>query len=424
MYRSALRRPRPTPLRNLIRTAGVLALLGLLTACAGPAAVIHVPCGKANLGLCKQRSPESQSLVVFLDGTNNAADSYTNISKLYNLVTLQPDPHIRTAYIRGVGTDGFFCRSTSMATGMGIGEDVREAYRFLLDNYNPSRGDKIYIFGFSRGAYAGVILSSLLNSAGLPVAADGSQRDKEAFVERIYKAFKGEKPIGLRRAEIAKLIGGDPRPVGIEFVGLWDSVSALGVPDYTINYRPSVNRYGDQVCNIKRLVHVVSADDNRAQAFSPMLMTHNGLIEECDDRKSIEDTVTEVWFAGAHSDVGGSYRNTHIGGVSLNWMIKRVPEIIPRQTDVFANELDATNNGEQSISFAYKAVNRPLHHFAEETGYNGGKLKVHRSVLRRLAVRRPQSFEYDWAAGFPGCFEPSDDGLRYIASCGRLEVVD
>jgi hypothetical protein len=198
----------------------------------------------------------------------------------------------------------------------------------------------------------------------------------------------------------------------------------LGAPDYEVNYKPSVNRYGDQVCNIRRLAHVVSADDNRAQAFSPMLMTHKGLVEECDERKSIKGTVTEVWFAGAHSDVGGSYRNTHIGGVSLNWMMKQVPEIIPRGAVVFENELDATNNGEQTISFAYKAINRPLHTFAAETGYNDGKLKVHRSVIRRLAVRRPQSFEYDWAAGFPGCFEPSGDGLRYIASCGRLEVVD
>jgi len=424
MHRTVLQHPRPTRLRYLARAAGLFALLGLLTACAGPAAVIHVPCGKANLGLCKQRSPVPQSLVVFLDGTNNAADSYTNVSKLYNLVTLQPDPNLRTAYIRGVGTDGFFARPAGMATGMGIGEDVREAYRFLLDNYEPRRGDKIYIFGFSRGAYAGVILSSLLNSAGLPTAADGLQKDKQAFVERIYKAFKGEKAISIRRAEIAEVIGGDPRSVEIEFVGLWDSVSALGVPDYTVDYRPSVNRYGDQICNIKRLAHVVSADDNRAQSFSPMLMTHKGLIEECDARKSIEDTVTEVWFAGAHSDVGGSYRNTHIGGVSLNWMIKRVPEIIPRQTEVFSNELDATNNGEQSISFVYKAVSRPLHTFAEQTGYNGGKLKVHRSVLRRLADRRPQAFEYDWAAGFPECFQPSGSGLRYIASCGRLEVVD
>jgi len=411
-------------LRPLVRATATLTLLGLLAACAGPAGVVHVPCGKTNLGLCKQRSDSPQTLAVFLDGTNNAADSYTNVSKLYNLVTLQADKDIRTVYIRGVGTDGFFGQATGMATGMGIGDDVREAYRFLMDNYRPGRGDRIYIFGFSRGAYAGVILSSLVNTAGLPVTADGYAQDPVAFVEKVYKAFKGEKPIGTRRAEVAKVIGRSPSTVDIEFVGLWDTVSALGAPDYEVNYKPSVNRYGDQVCNIRRLAHVVSADDNRAQAFSPMLMTHKGLVEECDDRKNIKGTVTEVWFAGAHSDVGGSYRNTHIGGVSLNWMMKQVPEIIPRGAVVFENELDATNNGEQTISFAYKAINRPLHTFAAETGYNDGKLKVHRSVIRRLANRTPQTFEYNWLAGFPGCFEPSDAGWRFIESCGRLELVD
>ena len=411
-------------LRPLVRATAAIILLGLLGACAGPAGVVHIPCGKSNPGLCKERPGGPQALAIFLDGTNNAADSYTNVSNIYNLVTLQANKDIRTIYIRGVGTDGFFGRATSMATGMGIGEDVREAYRFLMDNYIPGRGDRIYIFGFSRGAYAGVILSSLVNTAGLPVMADGYKRDPVAFAEKVYKAFKGEKPIGTRRAEVAKVIGRSPTAVDIEFVGLWDTISALGAPDYKVNYKPSVNRYGDQVCNIRRLVHVVSADDNRARAFSPMLMTHKGLVEECDDRKNIKGTVTEVWFAGAHSDVGGSYSNTHIGGVSLNWMMKQVPEIIPRGAVVFENELDATNNGEQTISFAYKAGSRLLHTYAAETGYNNGKLKVHRSVIRRLANKTPQEFEYNWLTGFPGCFEPSGAGWRFIESCGRLEVVD
>ena len=93
----------------------------------------------------------------------NEEGSHTNISKLHKLVTLQNKDDVLSTYIEGVGTRK---RILGMATGWGIGNDVRSAYLFLLENYKEH--DKVYVFGFSRGAYASRILSSMLYVAGIP----------------------------------------------------------------------------------------------------------------------------------------------------------------------------------------------------------------------------------------------------------------
>ncbi|RXJ74423.1 hypothetical protein CS022_02105 [Veronia nyctiphanis] len=108
-----------------------------LSGCHSMTAVTHIPKSDNTLPI---------NLAVFLDGTANSEASYTNISKLHNLMTLQDAPLLRTSYIKGVGTDG---RVLGMALGFGIGHDVREAYLFLAENYDHRRGDTVYLFGFS-----------------------------------------------------------------------------------------------------------------------------------------------------------------------------------------------------------------------------------------------------------------------------------
>ena len=120
---------------------------------------------------------KTRDLVIFFDGTSNDEGSHTNIAKLHNLVTLQNRSDISTTYIKGVGTG---TKIIGMAMGWGIGDDVREAYLYLIDNYDHKYKDRISIFGFSRGAYTARILASLLYVAGIPDVKHLTQKRKRS----------------------------------------------------------------------------------------------------------------------------------------------------------------------------------------------------------------------------------------------------
>lgn len=379
-------------------------------------AVNHIPVDKPD---------RPKDIVIFLDGTANDEGSYTNIAKLHNLVSLQSKTNIRTTYIKGVGTDG---KVIGMAMGWGIGHDVREAYLFLADNYNHARGDRIFIFGFSRGAYAARILSSMINSAGIVESSVlKSKEDPYEFVSDIYDAYEGDMTLSDRRLAVQAVIGVEPVPRDVEFLGLWDTVEALGAPDYEENWKVPNKNYGDQLCNVKKAAHALSIDDDRARIFTPILLTHPHLISDCKTVK-IDNIVDEVWFSGAHADVGGGYDNTDISGVSLNWMLGKIKkyEITPSNTNVYSNYLDKTNDPEAGIwGLLYRKRNRDLHGYATFNSYNENKLKIHHSVVRRLSKMNPDYHEFQWQkSSFSSCFTQNKEGLEYLESSNCFTVVE
>lgn len=398
-------------LKKLIPVAIILMLAG----CTSMTAVNHVP---------KGNDDEAKKLVVFLDGTANDEGSHTNVAKLHNLVSLQPRSDIRSSYIKGVGTDG---KVIGMAMGWGIGRDVREAYLFLSENYNESRGDTVYLFGFSRGAYAARILSAMIHVSGIQdVSHIKGKKNKYKYVERIYNAYKGKKDLIQRRHDVSEVIGHNPSSNDIEFMGLWDTVEALGVPDFETNWQLPNTRYEDQLCNVKSAVHALSIDDDRARIFTPILLTNRHLISECEN-KNIDEIVDEVWFAGAHSDVGGGYTDTDISGVSLNWMINKIEKynITPPDSGVYSDYLGKTHDPEAGLwGLIYRKRNRDLHSYAKFNTYNNHKLKIHQSVIDRLQVRLPQDYEYQWQdSQYKDCFAPATEGLKYIEASECFDVV-
>ena len=398
---------------------GALCLLFLMLAgCASNTAVNHVPHSDAST---------PRKLVVFLDGTANSEGSHTNVAKLHNLVTLQDDPTILTSYIEGVGTNG---KVVGMAMGWGIGHDVREAYTFLTEHYDAERHDEVYIFGFSRGAYAARILAAMVHVAGIPKLCGLSEKERKAKVKKIYAAYKSKKNIDERRDDVAGVLGRPPASVSVEFLGLWDTVEALGWPDYkenTVNPNP---RYADQLCNIKKAAHALSIDDDRARIFTPILLTNPHLVDQCDGVPVvIDDVVDEVWFSGAHADVGGGYADTFISGNSLNWMLEKIRPygIAPNGARVYADALGTTHDPESGLfGLIYHKRNRNLPGYVETSSYNDGKLKIHQSVLTRLAAQAPESFESTWflSKGFKHCFEKKGKGYQYQVDQHCFTVVD
>ena len=354
----------------------------------------------------------SKKLIVFMDGTMNNASSYTNVSKLYNLTVLQDRTDVNAAYITGVGNRGI-----GLMTGLGIGKTVREAYLFLSKNYQPERNDEIYIFGFSRGAYAARILAGLIHVAGMTDLSNIPEEEQFKYIKKVYLAYRGDQTIYNRRKDIKNITGKSPESVSIEFMGLWDTVEALGIPNFKENYNVPNKNYIDQLCNIKNASQALSINDDRATIFTPKLLTKSYLTEKCEKPVDINKVVNEVWFAGAHSDVGGGYGDTEIDGVTLNWMINEIKSygIVQESTKVFEDKEGKIHDPSNKVfEIFYRRRFRDLSLYTTENNvYNNGKIKVHTSVFHRLnssIVLPLQDFEYNLQAHFSSCFQLQENG--------------
>ena len=192
----------------------------------------------------------------FFDGTSNHVADGTNTSELFVLARGQGD--VGTFYIEGVGAKG---KPIGLAMAWGIGERVRLAYAYLAEHYRP--GDDIYIFGFSRGAYSGRILASMLYHAGLLSGITAEELSDLVFDAYNCPMLESDKvcsnpgewgsakriekvTTALSRYQLPRVV-----PVPVRFTGLWDTVEALGWPDYKEDVDVPNPRYADQLCNVR-----------------------------------------------------------------------------------------------------------------------------------------------------------------------------
>lgn len=251
----------------------------------------------------------AKNLVLCCDGTNNQFDGYhTNVIRTYK-VARRTDTQL-TYYDPGVGTlpepwkKTKIAKRLSMLSGLIVGDgffdNISDAYKFLIANYEP--GDKVFLFGFSRGAYTVRALAALLHSIGLlhpatesllPYALDYWQRD-----------FGPGSPGGQTCAEFKATLA---RPCPVHFIGVWDTVSSVGVIN---NFRSFPHTaHNPEISHVR---HAVSIDERRS-TFRQNLMSPVG-----------PQDVKNVWFAGVHSDVGGGYPPDEGGLAKLafEWMIR------------------------------------------------------------------------------------------------------
>lgn len=263
-------------------------------------------------------------LAICCDGTWNTPDQKegglpapTNVVKLYNAIadTDANGTEQKKYYHPGVGTDpGLLHKLTGGGLGAGLDHNIKSGYRYLAENYQD--GDEIYLFGFSRGAYTVRSLAGMIGHCGLLDAAGLDEpkiwrRIEEIFTEGYRKRGScgdaswrfHQPPAGLTK-------------VPIRFLGVWDTVGALGIPDdlALLNLLDNINDHsfhdttlGD---NIQTARHAVAMDEQRA-SFQPTLWT------KVDNRD-----VKQLWFPGVHCDVGGGYAETGLSDAALKWMIE------------------------------------------------------------------------------------------------------
>lgn len=433
----------------LIRSALSFAAICLLPGCQmleQPREVVTDIVVQGNDG--QSRIP--RRIAVFFDGTSNDSESGTNTAALHDLV--QKSGQATTFYIEGVGAKG---KPIGMAMAWGIGMRVHRAYTFLLNNYQP--GDQIYLFGFSRGAYSARILASMLYHAGLPAKAsiNSAGLTSGEVANLVFGAFKcstWSTRSTCEKVKAADRISSIDRELGrvglpasnaveVRFLGLWDTVEALGWPDYEVNVDNPNPRYGDQLCNVRRAAHAVSLDDNRSRIFTPILLTREHLFDACgargakvyDWKQLANEKVDEVYFAGAHADVGGGYEDGRgkLSGVSLNWMIEKASAeglVIGRSDSdrqVPQDPSACTHDPQAGFpwNLLYKRLYRPIDQFANDRRSSSRVLKFHPCLVQHIAHRPRGLAEYAGAdkLAMPGsifsdCFKIVHGKLEYARS--------
>ncbi len=255
-------------------------------------------------------------LVICCDGTWNRADQEsgevpcpTNVIRLALTGAKQDGATTQVSfYVQGVGTGNVLDRWTGGAFGEGLNENIYSAYRFLIGNYEA--GDKLYLFGFSRGAFTARSLAGMIRKCGI------LKRTAAHLYLDAVKLYRGpvhpDDPAPTAfRAQYAVV---DPTP--IEFIGVWDTVGALGIPLRGLRW---INRrkYQFHDVELSGSVHhacqALAIDDRRAP-FSPAVWAY--VPKE-------GQTVEQVWFPGVHSDVGGGYGDHRLSDLPLRWMLEQ-----------------------------------------------------------------------------------------------------
>ncbi|MEX0286811.1 MAG: DUF2235 domain-containing protein [Paracoccaceae bacterium] len=283
------------------------------------------------------------NLIVCCDGTWNTRSqkdgsrpSPTNVVKLHAILAEKDQRgDVQKSYYReGVGTSGgAIKRALGGAIGLDLENDIESAYKWLAETYTA--GDNIFLFGFSRGAYTVRSLAGLMASQGLLDFSEPTltERDKWAEVKKALRRYQtGKRQVsanGLASQEVPEFVlrrwfSPDKTPsvgtrhgVPIHFLGVWDTVGALGIPD-DLGLTKLVlgnllgHKFHDTALgpSVRTACHAVAIDEMRLD-FTPTLWT----------KSAPSTTLKQVWFTGVHGDVGGSYGDDGLGDITLRWML-------------------------------------------------------------------------------------------------------
>lgn len=288
--------------------------------------------------------PTHRCLALFLDGTWNTDDDNTNVFRLKSLCAQTPS-QLRY-YSKGVGTS----RGQAFiggAFGYGLDDEVVRAYQWLMENFQQD--DRIYVFGFSRGAFTARSLCGLISKCGL------LRLGSPLSLKQLYSRYR----LGSSVRTIRQLANVSPADMSVEerwikiysqaipifFQGLWDTVGAIGVP---FGHFPKVSRSQfafletDLRINYARAYHALAIDEHR-KAFAPTLWKRT--IQDNTDNypaRPLSD-VEQRWFVGAHADVGGGYPDGAVSQAPARWILgKAILHGLTFTQDIPVDPIEAT----------------------------------------------------------------------------------
>lgn len=251
-----------------------------------------------------------RNLVVCCDGTNQQFSRVnTNVVHLFR-AAVHDEAQQQVFYSPGVGTfaASFFGlnvgrllgRVLGMAFGYGIQQNMESAYRFLVETYEP--GDRVFLFGFSRGAFTARSLASMIDRCGI---VEPQHADRIHEITRRY--LRGEDDATLNQFRDAFA-----RPCEPWMVGVWDTVGALGL-------LIAMRKFHDRRLSpgVRYAYHALALDEKR-RPFSPTPWDES----QCHAGQTVE----QRWFAGSHGDIGGMYPERGLSDITLRWLLKKAAD--------------------------------------------------------------------------------------------------
>jgi uncharacterized protein (DUF2235 family) len=383
----------------------------------------------------------SKNIVLLSDGTGNSSSKIfkTNVWRLYQALDLTNPAKQIAYYDDGVGTSSFKPFAILGGVfGFGLKRNVIDIYSFCCRNYKP--GDRIYGFGFSRGAFTIRVVAGFIARVGL-VRYQGNEADLARDAVIAYREYRkvrdfrtGGNPLvgALRKLRdwVSQVIFRRPtidqlKERGLlttierfDFLGVWDTVDAYGGPieeiTRAIDYFYWPLSMPDQFMNHKigRACHALALEEER-DAFRPVLWDDR-YVRDVDGLHAVgrdwkpapsdpdnalaeidRERISQVWFVGVHCDIGGGYSRDGLAHHALIWMMERAKvyglEYLPVQQDwfkSFVDPYDKLNDSRHGLGGYYRYRPRKLADIYSQPPYKLSMREDFRHILN-LLMNRP-----------------------------------
>ncbi len=320
-------------------------------------------------------------LAIFCDGTWNTPDEnvggqlcQTNVVKMATALSSNSgDGQTQLLYYdTGIGSEGGkIKRVFDGATGTGISQNILQAYRFVIRNFE--RGDELFFFGFSRGAFTVRSLAGLIRNSGI------LKRENIDQISAAFQLYKSRKPQHQPREVEATLFRKTyaiSDTSKIKFIGVWDTVGALGNPLQMNGILSSRNRFHDTDLStkIENAYHALAIDEKRKN-FEATLWHLK--------KESGDQVLEQVWFPGVHSDIGGGYTESGLSDIALAWMLEKA-ENCQLKFNHIPVDPDSMAIAHESYTGFYK-LQRPLFRSIDLVipGKGDTRESLHPSVIER-----------------------------------------
>lgn len=362
-------------------------------------------------------SRETKNIVLCSDGTGNRGGkgNETNVWRIYKAVDIHSTSPEQVAYYDdGVGTQDFrYLKALSGATGLGFSRNVRQMYKFLIHAYDTEKDNQIYLFGFSRGAFTVRAFAAFALTCGLmdPAGTDAELDRKIKELVRDYHNWwrKNSKLPKDEKKAFATSIKTTPL-AEVEFIGVWDTVSAVGVP-FEFGFSRLIRwlfmfyfSSRDLTKKVNGARQALALDDER-KSFHPIMWDEKGENTAKEGEVIVPEReglwsprIKQVWFAGMHSNVGGGYPKQGLSYEALDWMLGELADHQKTHNRTLhfesgfqetvhknANVFDKMYDSRSGVAAYYRYKPRDVGRFCKDN--NIATAEVHESVFARIAQK-------------------------------------
>ncbi len=327
----------------------------------------------------------AKRIVLCFDGTwNKPADESlpedrqveTNVRRFYEAVAdKSPDGATQLKwYDQGIGTH-WYDHVIGGVNGAGLDINIMQGYKWLAEHY--ADGDEVFVLGFSRGAYTARSFVGLIRNCGLIKSNLLDLQLGMAF--GIYRT-RDDGPDSKTAKLFRRMFS---REINIKFVGVWDTVGALGIPlglfkDFNAEFYQFHDTQLSRI--VENAFHAVSIDEHR-EPYDVCLW---------NPPSQPEQTIEQRWFIGAHCDVGGGYPDRRLSDLTLKWMMEKAGGLglgidqsrVP--ANVEKNYLGPYTDSWSSFLKGFYAKDHPRHYRTLRQTQFGNEM-IDESVKKRIA---------------------------------------